>query len=326
MAVFKIVHITKYQYTWPIKESINEIRLFPHNFDNQDVLQHQISISHNPNVEISQDYYGNRVGNFNNLDAHTEMTIESRMLVRVNHSLKIPEIDTTTVEDLSIEKEKSIFLQRLCYPETINKQKQINLILKKINLPEKSIIAIAQECNEYIYKHFTYTKGITTVQTTLDEILEIRKGVCQDFAHVLLQLLRTVGIPSRYVSGYVCPNESGLRGEGATHAWVEIYTPTQGWLGLDPTNNIWTMDNHVKLSVGRNFYDCTLVKGTFKGFAKQTLSVSVSIGYEDGRQFEEINNVQLQKMSLEEQAQLDYLEQHHVQLQHQQKQQEQQQQ
>jgi transglutaminase-like putative cysteine protease len=300
--------------------------LFPHNFDNQDVLQHQISISHNPNVEISQDYYGNRVGNFNNLEAHTEMTIESRMLVRVNHSLKIPEIDTTTVQDLEIEKEKSIFLQRLCYPETIEKQKQINLILKKINLPDKSIIAIAQECNEYIYKHFTYTKGITNVQTTLDEILEIRKGVCQDFAHVLLQLLRTVGIPSRYVSGYVCPNESGLRGEGATHAWVEIYTPTQGWLGLDPTNNIWTMDNHVKLSVGRNFYDCTLVKGTFKGFAKQTLSVSVSIGYEDGRQLEEINNVQLQKMSVEEQAQLDYLEQHHVQLQHQQKQQEQQQQ
>ncbi|MBC7847620.1 MAG: transglutaminase family protein [Flavobacterium sp.] len=326
MAVFKIVHITKYQYTWPIKESINEIRLFPHNFDNQDVLQHQISISHNPNVEISLDYYGNRVGNFNNLDAHTEMTIESRMLVRVNHSLKIPEIDATTVEDLAIEKVNSILLQRLCYPETISKQKQINLILKKINLPGKSIVAIAQECNEYIYKHFTYTKGITTVQTTLDEILEIRKGVCQDFAHVLLQLLRTVGIPSRYVSGYVCPNESGLRGEGATHAWVEIYTPTQGWLGLDPTNNIWTMDNHVKLSVGRNFYDCTLVKGTFKGFAKQTLSVSVSIGYEDGRQFEEINNVQLQKMSVEEQAQLDYLEQHHVQLQHQQKQQEQQQQ
>lgn len=326
MAVFKIVHITKYQYSWPIKESINEIRLFPHNFENQDVLQHQISISHNPNVEISQDYYGNRVGNFNTLEAHTEMTIESRMLVRVNHSLKIPEIDTTTVQDLDIQKEKSILLQRLCIPETIEKQKQINLILKKINRPDKSIIAIAQECNEYIYKHFAYTKGITNIKTTLDEILEIRKGVCQDFAHVLLQLLRTAGIPSRYVSGYVCPNESGLRGEGATHAWVEIYTPTQGWLGLDPTNNIWTMDNHVKLSVGRNFHDCTHVKGTFKGFARQTLSVSVSIGYEDGRQFEEINDVQLQKMSPEEQAQFDYIEQHHVQLQHQQRQQEQQQQ
>lgn len=316
MAVFKIIHITKYQYNWPIKESINEIRLFPHNFANQDVLQHQLLITHNPNIEISNDYYGNRIGNFNNLESHEEMTIESRMLVRVNHSLKIPEIDTTTVQDLANEKEKSIYLQRLCCPEIIDKQNKINLILKKINRDDKSIIAIAQECNAYIFKHFTYTKGITNIETTVDEILEIKKGVCQDFAHVLLQLLRTAGIPSRYVSGYICPNESGLRGEGATHAWVEIYTPTQGWLGLDPTNNIWTMDNHVKLSVGRNFYDCTPVKGTFKGFARQTLSVCVSIGYEDGRQFEEINDVQLQEVTVEEQAQLDYIEQ----LQHQQQQ------
>ena len=317
MAVFKIVHITKYQYNWPIKESINEIRLFPHHFDNQDVLQYQLLITQSPIVEISRDYYGNRVGNFNNLEAHEEMTIESRMLVRVNHSLKIPEIDSTTVQDLASEKENSILLQRLSYPETILKQKKIDLILKKINSPEKSIITIAQECNDYIFKNFTYTKGITNIETTVDEILEIRKGVCQDFAHVLLQLLRSAGIPARYVSGYICPNESGLRGEGATHAWVEIYTPTQGWLGLDPTNNIWTMDNHVKLSVGRNFSDCTPVKGTFKGFARQTLSVCVSIGYEDGRQFEEINDVQLQEVTVEEQVQLDYIEQLHQQQQQQ---------
>ena len=321
MAIFNIVHITKYQYSWPIKESINEIRLFPHNFENQEVLQHQLLISHNPNLEISQDYYGNKIGNFNTLMPHNEMTIESRMLVRVNHSLKIPEIDSTTVKDLEKEKEKSVFLLRLSSPETIEKQKKIIAILKKINCDDKTIIEIAQKCNEYVFNNFTYTKGITNIETTIDEILEIKKGVCQDFAHLLLQLLRTAGIPARYVSGYVCPKDSALRGEGATHAWVEFYTPTQGWLGLDPTNNIWTMDNHVKLSVGRNFYDCTLVKGTFKGFARQTLSVSVSIGYEDGRQFEEINDVQLQEVSAEEQAQLEYIDQ--IQQQQQQKQQQQ---
>ena len=325
MAVFKIVHTTKYQYNWPIKESINEIRLFPHNFDNQDVLKHQLFISHNPIVEISQDYYGNRVGNFNIFESHNEVIIESKMLIRVNHSLKIPEIDSTLVQDLEKEKEKSVTLLRLSNPETITNQKKINSILKKINCVDKPILKIAQECNEYVFKNFAYTKGITNITTTLDEILEIRKGVCQDFAHILLQLLRTAGIPSRYVSGYVCSNDNNLRGEGATHAWVEIYTPTQGWLGLDPTNNIWTMDNHVKLSVGRNFYDCTLVKGTFKGFAKQTLSVSVSIGYEDGRQFEEINNVQLQKVTEEEQKQFDHIEQLQSQKQQQQQQQQQQQ-
>ena len=309
MAVFKIVHITKYEYSWPIKESINEIRLFPHHFDNQDVLQFQLLVSNSPNVEISRDYYGNRVGNFNTLDSHKEMILESKMLVRVNHSLKIPEIDTTTIADLSKDMKKSIMLQRLCYPETIKNQKTIDRILSKIIEPEKSIIAIAQECNQYIYKNFIYTKGITTIYTTLDEVLEIKKGVCQDFAHLLLQLLRTAGIPSRYVSGYICPNENDYRGEGATHAWVEIFTPNQGWLGLDPTNNIWTMANHVKLSVGRNFNDCTLVKGTFKGVSRQTLSVSVSIGYEDGTQYEEVNDVQLQEATVEEKVQLDYIDQ-----------------
>jgi transglutaminase-like putative cysteine protease len=308
MAIFKIVHITKYQYNWPIKESINEIRLFPHNFENQDVLQYELLITNNPDVEISKDYYGNRVGNFNNLEAHSEMTIESRMSVRVNHSLKIPEIDLTTVADLEIEKQKSVLLLRLSYPETIQKQNKINSILKKIDCTDKPVIEIARRCNQYIYENFTYTKGITNIETTVDEILAMKKGVCQDFAHVLLQLLRTVGIPSRYVSGYICPNESGLRGEGATHAWVEIYTPTQGWLGLDPTNNIWTMDNHIRLSVGKNFYDCTPVKGTFKGLARQTLSVSVSVGYEDGRHFEEINNVLLEEATIEEKKQLDHIE------------------
>lgn len=307
MAVFNIIHITKYQYNLPIKESINEIRLFPHNFENQDVLQYQLSITQNPNVAYTNDYHGNRVGNFNTLEAHTEMTIESRMLVRVNHSLKIPEIDHTKVSDLNLYND--IYLLRLCYPETITKQDEIDAILKEIDCSNKSIIEIAYECSQYIYTHFAYTKGITNIETTVDEILGHRKGVCQDFANVLLQLLRTAGIPSRYVSGYICPNESGLRGEGATHAWVEIYTPKQGWLGIDPTNNIWTMDNHVKLAVGHHFIDCTPVKGTFKGVSKQTLSVCVSIGYEDGRHFEEINDVELEKNSVEFQQQLDYAEQ-----------------
>lgn len=313
MAIFKIVHITKYQYSLPIKESINEVRLFPHNFDNQDVLDYQLLITHNPVVEYFQDYYGNRVANFNNLETHDEMVIESRMTVRVNHSLKIPAIDNTTVEDLEKEKSENITLLRLSYPDIIEKQKEIDSILATFDIANKSVIDIAQAVNQYIFNNFTYTKGITNIETTIDEILELKKGVCQDFAHVLLQLLRTVGIPSRYVSGYICPNESGLRGEGATHAWIEIYTPTQGWLGLDPTNNIWTMDNHVKLAVGRNFYDCTPIKGTFKGLARQTLSVCVSIGYEDGSHYEEINDVQLEEIPQEINEQITYIEQQHQQ-------------
>jgi transglutaminase-like putative cysteine protease len=321
MAIFKIVHITKYQYSAPIKESINEVRLFPYNFENQDVLDYQLFITKNPEVKYYKDTFGNQVANFNNVETQQEMVIESRMTVRVNHSLKIPAIDNTTVEDLEKEKSKNITLLRYSYPDTTSKQEEIDAILATIDITNKSVIEIAQACNKYIYDNFTYTKGITNIETTIDEILHLKKGVCQDFAHLMLQFLRTVGIPSRYVSGYVCPNESELRGEGATHAWVEIYTPTQGWLGLDPTNNIWTMDTHVKLAVGRSFHDCTLIKGTFKGIAKQTLSVSVSISYEDGRHFEEVNDVQLEKIAQEQTEQIEHIEQQHVQQQHQQQQQ-----
>ena len=100
MAIFKIIHITKYQYSLPIKESINEIRLYPHNFKDQEVLDHQLLISHDPEIEYFRDYYGNRVANFNNLEAHNEMTIESRMTVRVSHSLKIPESEDVTAKEL----------------------------------------------------------------------------------------------------------------------------------------------------------------------------------------------------------------------------------
>jgi transglutaminase-like putative cysteine protease len=308
MAVFKIVHLTKYHYSLPIKESINEIRLFPNGFYNQEVLEHKLLITSNPIVEISKDFYGNTIGNFNILNPHNEMIIESNMLVRVNHSLKIPDIETSIIKDLDIEKIKNNSLLRLTYPENIVNQKKIDAFLKKINASILPITEIAKKCSEYIYKKFTYTKGITTIETTIDEILTHKQGVCQDFAHVLLQFLRTAGIPSRYVSGYICPTTVGFRGEGATHAWIEFFTPNQGWLGIDPTNNIWTMDNHVKLSVGRDFNECTPIKGAFKGVSKQTLSVSVSISYEDGRQFEAVNEVKLKKGSIEVEQQIDFIE------------------
>ncbi len=117
----------------------------------------------------------------------------------------------------------------------------------------------------------------------LNEIWDLKAGVCQDFAHILLLMLRLLGIPSRYVSGYVCPKDSSLRGEGATHAWAEAYIPYYGWLGIDPTNNCVVNDLHVRLAIGRNFSDCSPMKGTYKGTAKQTLEVGVSVSYEDGQ-------------------------------------------
>jgi transglutaminase-like putative cysteine protease len=163
----------------------------------------------------------------------------------------------------------NIRLIELAEASVIKNQSAVEEIINTIQKGEDSIAPIAKNCSDYIYKNFKYIKGITDVETTVDEIIEKRAGVCQDFAHVMLQVLRSLKIPSRYVSGYICPNKKGIRGEGATHAWVEVYIPQHGWAGIDPTNNVWVTNNHVKLAIGRHFNDCSPIRGSFKGQAHQ---------------------------------------------------------
>lgn len=291
MPVFKIQHITRYEYDAPVRESVNEIRILPYRSDEQEVLQQELNITGHPPVQTFSDYWGNNTGTFNLLNPHKELVIDSKLVVRTTAAAEAKPAYEGSFEQLRKDINGYLHMLELTKPDAIEAQKKIAAIVKGIHAPDKSIAAIVEEACAYVYKNFQYIKGITNVTTTLDELLEHQSGVCQDFAHVLLQILRTMGIPSRYVSGYICPNKNGLRGVGATHAWVEAWIPAQGWMGIDPTNNIWVTNTHVKLAVGRNFNDCSPIKGTFKGTAEQKLSVYVSVGYEDGQRFEELNNV-----------------------------------
>ncbi len=296
MPVYKIQHITKYLYDRPVKESVNQIKIFPFNRDSQEILSHELHITDEPLINKFQDYWGNSVGYFTLSQPHDALIIDSRMIAKTSYR----EID----ESLSVAEDWNILhrqilsdmiLLDLSKKEVIRSQDKIQAILDIINTETLTPVQFLRRCSEYIFNNFRYLKGITTIETTVDEILEFRSGVCQDFAHVLLQLLRTVGIPSRYVSGYVCPNKNGMRGEGATHAWVEAYIPKFGWIGMDPTNNCQTNEHHIQLAVGRDFTDCTPIKGTFKGPANHELLVYVSVGYEDGTIFEDENAVKMQK-------------------------------
>lgn len=292
MPVFKIHHVTKYSYNRPVKESVNQVRIYPIASDVQEILQHEVNITTDPELFFFIDYWGNRCADFSLLQSHKELTIDSRMIVRTMGQEFIPAVDSNW-EELKENVEENFYLLELTRPDEVKVNDALQKIIDSFQHKEKTIMQIVETCSGYIFKEFKYIKGITNIETTVDEILDHRSGVCQDFAHVLSQLLRTMGIPSRYVSGYICPNKNGMRGEGATHAWVEAWIPKLGWTGIDPTNNVWATTHHVKLAAGRNFNDCTPVKGTFKGIAKQTLSVYVSVGYEDGHIFEEIHNVQM---------------------------------
>lgn len=292
MPVFSIHHITRYEYSRPVKESLNQIKIHPQSSDVQQVLKHELLISMNPELHLFEDYWGNRTGIFTIVPPHQSLVINSRLLVQTQ-AISRSFLDTCSGKEAR-PYTNNIQLTELLQPERINSQKVIKQIADAVYDDSKNLPHIVQHCSEYIFHHFRYIKGITDFETTVDEILQHKSGVCQDFAHILLQLLRTLGIPCRYVSGYICPNKNGMRGEGATHAWVEAWIPGAGWVGIDPTNNVWVTENHIKLAVGRNFKDCSPVKGTFKGAARQHLSVFVSVGYEDGQVFEEQTEVTME--------------------------------
>lgn len=304
MSVFTIHHITRYDYDRPVKESVNEIKIFPFVVAEQEVLHQELIITGQPEVLIYTDYWGNKTGCFNLLQPHQEMVIESKLTVRTAIAPEPNIVLPSYVSDLEKAIGNDLHLLELVRTSPSSSEALMQSYIASFYSPDKTIDQIVKNCCAFIFTDFTYIKGITTIETTVDEIVAQKAGVCQDFAHVMLELLRMIGIPSRYVSGYICPNKNGMRGEGATHAWVEAFVPNHGWIGIDPTNNVWATNNHVKLAVGRDFSDCTPAKGTFKGPARQSLSVYVSVGYEDGHVFEEINSVKMQKQSASEEAEL----------------------
>jgi transglutaminase-like putative cysteine protease len=284
MPRFNIHHVTKYTYEGSVRDSANQVMLFPIKDNYQEVLKQDLFITGEPVIDIYKDYYGNEVGSFMYTASHSELVIDSKIEV-ITKSRPVPEPQHGNEAQWD-------HLQGLCYDILyIDFLKQEPFVavaeIKQVTQLEEfravSPLMAAQRLNEYVYNNFRYIQGVTSVETTPDEIWELKAGVCQDFAHILLVMLRLIGIPARYVSGYICPNRSGMRGEGATHAWVEAYIPFYGWLGLDPTNNCFVNDLHVRLAVGRNFSDCSPVKGTYKGTSNHTLEVGVSVGYEDGQ-------------------------------------------
>jgi transglutaminase-like putative cysteine protease len=295
MPVFKIHHITKYEYDRPVRESVNEIKIYPYVNAAQETLLHEIIVTGQPEILSFFDYWGNKTGMFNLLPMHKELIVESQMVLRTTAPDEAVINFNSGFIELAAEIKDDLNLIELAESSVIQKQAAIADIISSIKTGTTSIAGIAQNCSEYIYNNFKYIKGITDIETTVDEIIEKQGGVCQDFAHVMLHVLRTLKIPSRYVSGYICPNKKGVRGEGATHAWVEVYVPQYGWAGIDPTNNVWVTNNHVKLAIGRYFNDCSPIKGSFKGPAHQKLSVHVSISYEDGHMFADFNNVNMQE-------------------------------
>jgi transglutaminase-like putative cysteine protease len=283
MPEFKIQHVTKYSYPAPVRDGANQIILYPIQDEYQEVVRQELNITGDPSIDTFIDYYGNKVGSFTHNEPHSSLMISSRLWVDTKHR-PLPGNDIFPAQQWEDLKRLQYMVPYIDFlkQEYFEGFGELKALVESEKSKDDTPYQVALRFSRYVYDNFKYIKGVTTVETTLDEIWKLKAGVCQDFAHILTLMLRLVNIPARYVSGYICTHRnSTMRGEGATHAWAEAYIPDYGWLGIDPTNNCIANETHVRLAVGRNFSDCSPVKGIYKGASEHMLEVAVSVGYED---------------------------------------------
>ncbi len=273
MPLFYIHHRTHYQYTDWVVDSANQIKLYPLHDQHQQVLEHRLEISHQPDIFELPDYFQNKSGFFSVIKPHQSLSIESFIRVEMSKQPQPTLQSAAAVWSYLAGEEVKIQFHDYLRAEMTHYQTEIEsaTVISRHIHPLEELLRLS----DYIYNTFEYKKGVTTIETDIDELWKLRAGVCQDFAHLLLYMMRLQDIPCRYVSGYICPGTSEWRGEGATHAWVEAWLPDVGWVGIDPTNKCMAGERHVRLAVGRSFTDCTPVKGTYKGSLEHLLEVSV---------------------------------------------------
>src|SRR6266850_453293 len=271
-----VVHRTTYRYAGPVTQNLNEVRLKPMSADGQ--VCDSFSLTTQPVSRLSSylDFYFNYVEFFEVQEPHKELTIESVSTV-TTHSRSLPR-DAVTAPTTRLP--ECLQLER-CYdfiqPSALV---AVSPLVWRLALDASAGNTDVWQCAlaimRFIYSGFSYVPNATSVNTHMSEVLEQRRGVCQDFAHVLLGMCRAMKIPARYVSGYLYNEPTGqLTGAQASHAWCEVFVPDFGWRALDPTNNQQADRHYVKLAVGRDYADIVPVQGYYKGTHHKTMTVEV---------------------------------------------------
>lgn len=182
--------------------------------------------------------------------------------------------DYQTIEDLLFKIEHESYLTTTELTKLSNKHQEIYVFDQNISISD-NLIAL----NEWVYIHIYFKTDVTHIGTLLDEIIENRHGVCQDFSHLFIAIARKNGIPARYVSGYLHQGD-GFFGDSQMHAWVEAFIPNVGWVGFDPTNNLLVNHNHIKVSHGKDYNECAPLKGIIYSSGTNETKYSVEVSYQ----------------------------------------------
>jgi transglutaminase-like putative cysteine protease len=287
---YSIRHLTKFRYSSAVSESIMEVHMNPRSEGAQRCLSFQLNVTPRTRIQSYKDHRGNVVHHFNVPGAHRQLTIIAEATVDLTPRPPLPQdLGPDAWQQLEAQLSGGDYWETLASSPFVEPTPLLCGFAAELGMPdreaarERDPLNILLELNSALYREISYVPKSTRVDSPIDDALRNRQGVCQDYTHIMIALIRRMGIPARYVSGYLF-HQAGKKTrstEGATHAWVEAWLPGLGWLGLDPTNNVTADERHVRTAIGRDYADVPPTRGVFKGDASSELTVAVRVSPSD---------------------------------------------
>ena len=288
-ALYEIEHFSRYVYLSPVRHSVSSLCLQPRDDDGQRLLRFDVATKPPAPVNSETDYFGNTKQVLNIHREHQELEIASRSLVERNRASSLPDsMGADAWEEIRSWKD-SFGYWEFTHPSAFAQPSDAltafvdELDIKAGGDPLESLLRLS----DTLYRGFQYVPGSSTVASPIEQILKSRRGVCQDYAHVMIAIARSWHVPARYVSGYLYMDGEGEEEarQTAMHAWVECRLPDLGWIGFDPTNRCLADQLHVRVAVGRDYRDVAPIRGVFEGGreARMDVEVRVRAGRHDSR-------------------------------------------
>jgi len=283
--IYSVRHTTIFRYEPEVRESIMEVRLQPRSDGDQRCLNFTLKVDPAANIMQYGDFSGNTVHHFDIAAAHAQVTLTAQSSVEVQAAPAPRAADCGDWSDLDALVAGGDYWEMLLPSHFANSTPALEELAKALQCERRgNPLELLTGLNTAIYELFAYVPNSTKVDSPIDEALKTRQGVCQDFAHIMIALVRRLKVPCRYVSGYMFhrdENEKDRSLEGASHAWVEALVPRLGWVAFDPTNNLVGADRHIRVAIGRDYADVPPTRGVYKGEAQSELGVTVTVSPAD---------------------------------------------
>ncbi len=278
---FHARHTTEIRYSRAISQSVNEVRLTPFADGRQRLEWASLRAEPAARIEAGRDGFGNAVHRFALPQAHDALVVESVAMVQTRPAEVPAEWEAVALEAVAGPAYPQEHAAYLVPSRHVRWQEPVDALARTMRLPEdEGLVAWVRAVEGAVGEAISYARGATRVDTSVEDVVRLRRGVCQDMAHLFIALCRRRGVAARYVSGWM-HNPHGA-GPGASHAWAEAAVPGHGWMEVDPTNPGSSLERHVRLAVGRDYDDVPPLRGRFLGRTAQELRVSVELRAMEG--------------------------------------------